>query len=456
MKTKKTLAGVLSGSLLMLTLPVAIGLTVAQNTGLADSTSAQAFTDVTASNPHYTAIKYLKDHGVIGGYPDGSFKPDQTVNRAEALKIILLGSGVQVASSVSTSPFSDVESGAWFAVYVQKAKDLAVVGGYSDGTFKPAQTVNLVENLKILFLTQKVDLSTTTVTGNPYADAMMGQWYTTYAQYAKNKNIIDADSNNMVYPAQGMTRGSLAETIYRLMYINANGLAKYGDVAPTQQTTQQQTQQQTQQTTQQQTQQQTQQTTQQQTQQQTQQSSTMCNKTAMTAGSMVTLNSALTDSTGNSAVLNFSAGTDDQISGSAVAAGNLLRIDNEVMLVTAYNATSNTATVIRGFAKTTAATHSMGATVSLSTVGATVTNIRSGSEQFSSDTAVSVLDNTNLVSGDIIAVVSGTSDLEYEQLTGFNAGTNWYTTRGLYGTTAIDHPELTSMVVQFPAGCTLN
>lgn len=238
MKMRKSVIGIVSGAFLVMSLPIAVGAAIMTGT-------QTDFTDVTDSNANYTAIMYLKAHGVIGGYPDGSFKPDQVVNRAEALKIILLGSGIEVAPAVDLEPFRDITRTEWYAPYVAKAKELAIVEGYEDGTFKPAQTVNLVENLKILLLTQKTDLSTLSVTGDPYADAYADQWYATYVQYAKNKNLIDSDAGNMIYPAQGMTRAKLAEAMYRLMYIKEMGMDSYSN------STQQQTQQITQQTTQQ-------------------------------------------------------------------------------------------------------------------------------------------------------------------------------------------------------------
>jgi hypothetical protein len=233
MKVKKGMAMVLTSAVLM---SFAVGVS------LAETTTTPLFTDVNTTTPHYTAIKYLKDHGVISGYPDGSFKPDQVVNRAEALKIILLGSGVTVPSMDTTSPFKDVAGSQWYTPYVVKAKSLEVVGGYPDGTFKPDQTVNLVENLKILLLTQKVDVSGLEVTENPYDDAEKSEWYAKYTEYAKVKNLVDANSNNMVFPAQGMTRGKLAESMYRLMYIQDNDMETYVPGSETQESTEQSTQ----------------------------------------------------------------------------------------------------------------------------------------------------------------------------------------------------------------------
>lgn len=234
MKVKKTLAGVLSGTLVALALPVAVGAATIEPSPTM-TTDVQVFSDVSMSHPNRTAILYLKDHGVISGYPDGTFRPEQVVNRAETLKIILLGSGVEIPSSIDLEPFRDVPKDEWYSAYVSKAKELNIVEGYSDGTFKADQTVNLVENLKILLLTQNVDLNSITVTEDPYADAFADQWYAKYVMYAKLKNLIDADADNKVYPAQGMTRAKLAEAMYRLMYIKEMGWDSYQKSGQTQQ-----------------------------------------------------------------------------------------------------------------------------------------------------------------------------------------------------------------------------
>ncbi len=52
------------------------------------------FTDVDSNHKNFKAIKYLKEHEIIGGYLNGSFQPNQTVSRVESLKMILLGLGI--------------------------------------------------------------------------------------------------------------------------------------------------------------------------------------------------------------------------------------------------------------------------------------------------------------------------------------------------------------------------
>jgi plastocyanin len=111
------------------------------------------------------------------------------------------------------------------------------VQGYPDGTFKPTQQVNLVENLKMLLNARKVDLSKISVPENPYVDASRTEWYAKFVQYGKMSNLLTPDAAGKIYPSQGMTRGKLAEVSYRLIYMQENQLDMYPPQNPTTPTT---------------------------------------------------------------------------------------------------------------------------------------------------------------------------------------------------------------------------
>ena len=199
------------GALLLLALPMAVA-----------ATTTTGFTDVPSTHPNYGAIMDLKERGIISGYPDGTFKPDQMVNRVEALKIILLGASIAVPDNTGTGGFKDTAATEWYAKYLLKAKELGIVSGYPDGTFKPTQTVNLVENLKMLINTSKIDITNVTVNEDSFSDTPKTEWYAKDVEYAKELQWITPDQNNMVYPAQGMTRGKLAQLLYNAIHNTAN------------------------------------------------------------------------------------------------------------------------------------------------------------------------------------------------------------------------------------------
>jgi len=181
------------------------------------------FSDVGVNSPHYEAIKSLYDAGVVNGYSDGSFKPNNTVNRAEALKMLMLAFNV---SNGPTQPLSfwDTDSGAWYATTLGTAVERGIVRGYDDGSFKPGQTVNKAEYLKMLYETNDIEMSDPIV-ADPYSDVPKDAWFAPYAYLTNRRNILDAGRN--LYPSNGMTRGEVAETIYRLKYVLDHNLVSY-------------------------------------------------------------------------------------------------------------------------------------------------------------------------------------------------------------------------------------
>ena len=196
---------------------------------LTQNVSAGVFSDVASDHKNYKAITYLHDKGVIEGYKDNSFRPNQKVNRAEALKIILLGSKIFVPELQKQSIFPDVFYDTWYGKYVAKARNLKIVKGDDDtGYFRPGDTVNLAEILKILLKAN--NKKTVPPKNNPYQDVSKNAWYGPYFKYASGANLLDASYKDNVNPATSITRGMLAELIYRLInstYIEPDGEASF-------------------------------------------------------------------------------------------------------------------------------------------------------------------------------------------------------------------------------------
>ncbi len=188
--------------------------TLIANQALAQSNAFQEFTDVPPEHPNYNAISLLRYYGVIDGYADNSFRPEQPINRVEALKMIFEVGKFEV-KPVGMANFLDTEKNAWYLPYLNRAVFEEVVSGYPDGTFKPAQTINLVEFLKILLKAQKADFTKLNMTQIPYTDVDPSQWYMKYLWFAHAAKLIDADQENKINPSQLMTRAKAAEIIFR-------------------------------------------------------------------------------------------------------------------------------------------------------------------------------------------------------------------------------------------------
>src|SRR3972149_3837984 len=103
----------------------------------------------TVNHVNDTAIEYLQQFNVVTGYADGLFRPDKIISRAEVLKIIIEGLGITPNLPYYNSCFSDVKK-EWFSSYICYSKSKGWVSGYSDGSFKPNNTVTKMEALKML------------------------------------------------------------------------------------------------------------------------------------------------------------------------------------------------------------------------------------------------------------------------------------------------------------------
>ncbi len=171
------------------------------------------FTDVPVTHSNYEAIEYLASEGVINGYPDQSFKPNQVVSRVEALKFILAATGKNL--SRGELYFTDISDREWYYEYLYTAYNNEIVNGYDDGTFRPANTVVKAEFFKMLYnALGSGDLPL--VAGNPYSDVPQDSWFAPYVQYAKDLGVVDRGLNRFT-PAENMTRAEVAEAMYRLM-----------------------------------------------------------------------------------------------------------------------------------------------------------------------------------------------------------------------------------------------
>lgn len=170
---------------------------------LVKAQSSAIFPDIETS-PYRTAIEYLAEQGIVSGYPDGTFKPQNQINRAELLKILVGGSGLQPSVEDYHNCFPDVGK-EWFAAYVCYAKSEKWIDGYPDGTFKPDKTVNNAEAIKMMVNSRSWEVSSG------------GQnWFDPYVQIAKEKKII-LSSDGVFNPSKLMLRGMMSVYLYRAL-----------------------------------------------------------------------------------------------------------------------------------------------------------------------------------------------------------------------------------------------
>lgn len=153
------------------------------------------FSDVTAQAWYYNAVAELTKSGVIRGYEDGTFRPDQAITRAEFTAIAARFAKI---STDRTVDFSDVSVNMWYYDAVRTAISYGWVTGYEDGTFRPEQSIARGETATIVnrMLARIPDLNAIDQgAGTRFADVGSGYWgfyevteATTNHEYTRSSN----------------------------------------------------------------------------------------------------------------------------------------------------------------------------------------------------------------------------------------------------------------------------
>jgi polyhydroxybutyrate depolymerase len=168
--------------------------------------SASAFTDI-SSSPYALAITYLSGRGVLHGYPDSSFRPEQGVTRAELTVAVMRAAGVKPGKGGS-SCFTDVSASLWAAPYLCAAKAAGVVTG-EGGKFSPQRPVSYAEAAKIALLGLVPS----------FTPLKLAPWYLSYLNYADAEGLYGAE----VYrPDTPLTREVMAKLLYEALALGSS------------------------------------------------------------------------------------------------------------------------------------------------------------------------------------------------------------------------------------------
>lgn len=175
------------------------------------------FTDVDEEYKYCDAIEWARSAGIIQGYNDETFRPNNTINRVEALKVILEALDIDLVDAYGQdSGFEDLDRFGWYMDYVETALALGIIHGYPDGTFRPADEINRIEALVMLVnaAMAKTDLILPTNRyEEPFDDTPEGSWYIDYAWLAREYDLTE--NEDFFFPASDMSRAEMADLLYR-------------------------------------------------------------------------------------------------------------------------------------------------------------------------------------------------------------------------------------------------
>lgn len=196
------------------------------------ATSSTTFPDIPTKEPFREAILELISKKVISGYPDGTFKPDKSVTRAELAVMLIKSAGIS-PKSLSVSPFKDVKSTHWAYGSICAAYEKGWLKGYPDGTFKPDNSVTRAELAALLIgaknLTEKAKKITESYIFFANDEHLIPKWalgsltlaYAPECQYLLAREGADGP---ILAPISEATRSEVAAALWRAFLNNPKSL----------------------------------------------------------------------------------------------------------------------------------------------------------------------------------------------------------------------------------------
>ena len=134
-----------------------------------------SFTDIPQSYWANEAISTLSSAGIIGGYADGTFRPDAFITRAQFAAI---AARFSVVTEDLPNPFSDVPEGYWAEDLIAYAAEVGWVNGYADGTFRPTANITRAAAMKLInnVLERQVDEDGLLENATQWSDCTPDDW----------------------------------------------------------------------------------------------------------------------------------------------------------------------------------------------------------------------------------------------------------------------------------------
>lgn len=159
-------------------------------------------------------IAELYSQGIINGYANGNFGPQNKATRAELIKISLTAFRSCTANqSVNATPFNDVTFGDWFIGCVAKAKTDGIISGYGGNVFQPNNHITRGETLKILLLSAGINISSERGKNTGFSDVSTSHFSAPYVVWATNNGIVNGYGNGRFGPDDHITREQIAKMV---------------------------------------------------------------------------------------------------------------------------------------------------------------------------------------------------------------------------------------------------
>ncbi len=182
-----------------------------------------AATEISDVSGHWAedTILALVEKNYISGYPDGTFKPDNTITRAEFVKILCAIMGYAPATE-GISTFSDITEADWSFGYILTAVEKGIIGGYPDNTFLPNNPITRQEASRVVIEAKGID-ETLVDAEHVFAqatftdEASIADWAKLFVAAVVEQGYLKGDTTGAFRPADNLTRAETAAIAWRVL-----------------------------------------------------------------------------------------------------------------------------------------------------------------------------------------------------------------------------------------------
>jgi hypothetical protein len=158
-----------------------------------------------ASDP----VQYLVLSGVVSGYEDATFRPNNNVTRAQFAKMVV-GAMEWPLVTPTTPTFADIPADHWAYAFVETAVAQGAIAGYGDGTFRPMDLVTRAQAAKVIATAREWQVEATT---SSFADVSPDDWFFGFAEATNSAEVMTGYEDGTFRPYAPLTRAQMAKIL---------------------------------------------------------------------------------------------------------------------------------------------------------------------------------------------------------------------------------------------------
>ena len=179
------------------------------NAAFVKEVETSPFSDVSASNYYYEAVKWAQEKGITGGIGNGLFGPNQPCTRAQIVTFLWRAAGSPEPKAMSS--FADVSMDAYYAKAVAWAVENGITTGTGDGKFSPDATCTRAQSVTFLFraIGKLVDSKA------EFSDVLTDSYYANAVAWAVENGVTNGIGGGLFGPNNSCTRAQIVTFLFR-------------------------------------------------------------------------------------------------------------------------------------------------------------------------------------------------------------------------------------------------